>query len=129
MNRTQKEHEKWIEQGYEGIMLKSIESKYEFTRTKNLQKFKAFQDDEFLVTDISEGVGKRAGMMGRLHLVTCDGKEFCSSARGNDAYYRELFNNKEKYIGKLATIRYQNLTPDGIPRFPVMVDIDRPDIK
>jgi len=31
--------------------------------------------------------------------------------------------NKEKYIGKLANIRYFELTDDGIPRFPVMIGI------
>ena len=29
--------------------------------------------------------------------------------------------NKDKYIGKRATIRYFQLTPDGIPRFPYAV--------
>ena len=29
--------------------------------------------------------------------------------------------NKEKYIGKQATIKYFELTPDGIPRFPYAI--------
>jgi hypothetical protein len=35
----------------------------------------------------------------------------------------ELLENKKDYIGKMATVRYQNLTPDGIPRFPVMITV------
>ena len=122
-------HAAHTESGYEGSMIRNASSTYEFTRTKNLQKYKAFEDDEFIITDITEGVGKRAGMMGRIHAQTKDGIEFGSGARGSESFYKELFANKEKYIGKLATIRYQNLTPDGIPRFPVMVMVDRPDIE
>jgi ATP-dependent DNA ligase len=121
-------HASYIEDGYEGIMLKNPSEPYIFTRTKHLQKYKAFDDDEFLVLDITPGNGRRAGMMGRLICQTKDGKEFGASGRGNDELFTELLVNKDKYIGKLATIRYQNLTPDGIPRFPVMVDIGREDL-
>jgi DNA ligase-1 len=27
--------------------------------------------------------------------------------------------NKDTFLGKMLTVQYQNLTPDGIPRFPV----------
>ncbi len=33
--------------------------------------------------------------------------------------------NKTQLIGKQATIKYFNLTPDGIPRFPYVINIDR----
>ena len=36
-------------------------------------------------------------------------------------YLKEVLDNKEDYIGKQATIRYFQLTPDGIPRFPFAV--------
>ena len=31
---------------------------------------------------------------------------------------KEILENKDDYIGKYATIKYFQLTPDGIPRFP-----------
>ena len=42
--------------------------------------------------------------------------------------YKELLKDKKNYIGKLATIRFQNLSEDGIPRFPICVQVGRSDI-
>jgi hypothetical protein len=37
-----------------------------------------------------------------------------------------MWNNKNELIGKSATVKYFNLTPDqGIPRFPYVIKIDR----
>jgi hypothetical protein len=40
-------------------------------------------------------------------------------------YLEELWNSKDKLIGKQATVKYFNLTPDGKPRFPKVIKIDR----
>lgn len=112
----------FIEQGYEGIMLRDPDSPYEFKRSKYLIKYKEFQDGEHTILDIIEGVGNRSGMFGKMILDSENGS-FEANSRGDEMYYKELLYNKEKYIGKLATIRYQNLTPDGIPRFPVCICI------
>ena len=37
----------------------------------------------------------------------------------------EMLKNKKKLIGKEATVKYFNLTPDGIPRFPYVINVDR----
>jgi DNA ligase 1 len=113
---------KSLQEGYEGQMIR-IDNVYENKRSKFLLKRKEFIDEEFEIIDIEEGVGNRSGMMGRIVLKTKDGKTFESNARGNQEYYIELLKNKNEYIGKQATIRYQNLTPDNIPRFPVCVAI------
>lgn len=118
---------KYLEEGYEGQMVRLVTSKYENNRTKSLLKRKEFIDEEFIITDISEGTGNRSGMMGRLHLVDKDGIHFESGCRGNHDYYRELLVNKYKYIGKSATVRYQNKTVDGSYRFPVVINIARED--
>ena len=36
-----------------------------------------------------------------------------------------LPKDKNNLIGKTATVKYFNLTPDGIPRFPYVINIDR----
>lgn len=120
-------YSEYLQQGYEGQMVRLANSTYENCRSKNLLKRKEFIDEEFLITGVEEGLGNRSGMMGRVNLVTAEGKKFDSSARGTMEYYKELLHNKEAYIGKKATVRYQNLTPDGIPRFPVIIQIDRID--
>ena len=112
----------YLKDGQEGQMIR-INDVYENKRSKFLLKRKEFVDDEFRIVDISEGKGNRSGMFGRAHLITSSGVEFEANARGNECFYQELLKNKSKYIGKMATVRYQNLTPDGKPRFGVVIVI------
>ena len=115
----------YIEHGFEGLMVNLYDGEYQQKRSKNLLKYKEFIDDEFLITNISEGVGNRAGGFGYATLMMPSGKSFDSSARGNIAEWKGILANMDDYIGKKATVRYQNLTPDGIPRFPVIIDWNR----
>ena len=112
----------YLKDGQEGQMIR-INDVYENKRSKFLLKRKEFIDDEFRIVNISEGNGNRSGMFGRAHLITSNGVKFEANARGKESFYEELLKNKSKYIGKMATVRYQNLTPDGKPRFGVIVSI------
>ena len=112
----------YLKDGQEGQMIR-INDVYENKRSKFLLKRKEFVDDEFRIVNISEGNGNRSGMFGRAHLITSNGVKFEANARGNESFYEELLKNKSKYIGKMATVRYQNLTPDGKPRFGVIITI------
>jgi ATP-dependent DNA ligase len=119
-----KTYEVYMSQGYEGIMLRDPDSPYECKRSYSLQKYKEFRDEEFEIVDILEGDGNRSGMFGRFVLVTEGGERFEANSRGNEDYYRELWSNKEKYIGKMVTVRFQNKTPDkNVPRFPVAIGV------
>lgn len=124
-----KYYQEFMEDGYEGIMLRDPDSLYECKRSYGLQKYKEFLDSEHIIVDIIEGAGNRSGMFGRAILKNERGVTFEANARGNEEYYKELLNNKDKYIGKMATIRYQNETPDdgkgggGVPRFGVLIAI------
>lgn len=109
-------HEKFVNEGYEGIIIRRNKP-YEYFRSKNLLKLKFWQDAEFKILDILEGTGNRSGMMGKIVLEIKPGFNFDCNAKGNYDYYKELWTNKVNYIGKYATIEYQNFTPDGIPRF------------
>ena len=85
-------------------------------------------DEEFEIVDIIEGSGNRSGMAGSLRIKSKKGIIFNSGIRGGEEYYKQLLQDKQKLIGKLATIRYQEKTEEDIPRFPVAVQIDRSDI-
>lgn len=115
----------YLSQGLEGVMINLPDAKYENKRSAGLVKYKKFQDCEAEILDIIPGQGNRSGMFGYAKLKLDNDKEFDANARGNEELYREILKNKKDYIGKKATIRYQNLTPDGIPRFPVIVDFNR----
>lgn len=112
-------YERFLEEGYEGMMVRNNVA-YQQKRTDNLLKRKEFQDEEFEILDIIEGDGNRSGMMGRIVLKIDENKTFKSSALGNEAYFRELLVNKDKYIGLMATVKFQNYTPEGKPRFPTV---------
>jgi len=118
-----KKHDEYIAQGYEGVMIRVPNSEYENKRSKNLLKLKYFLDEEFEIIDVVEGLGSRSGMAGKLMLKMDNGNTFGAGIRGGEEYYKELLKDKDKLIGKLATIRYQNLSEDGIPRFPIAVSI------
>jgi len=49
-----------------------------------------------------------------------NGTEFGSGVRGNQAKLKELWETDTKPTW--ATLRYFEMTPDGIPRFPVVID-------
>ena len=109
-------YSEYMEDGYEGQMVR-IDSPYESKRSKSLLKRKEFQDAEYKVIDIEEGNGNRSGTA--KHLVCyCDKTDqtFNSNVKGNFDYLAEILDNREYYIGKLATIKFFELTPDGVPR-------------
>jgi len=114
----------YVEAGYEGQMLR-LDSKYENKRSKSLLKHKSFVDEEYIIKDICEGEGNRTGTAGYMVFETADGKPFKSNVKGTWEETAEMLKSKKKLIGKQATIKYFNLTPDGIPRFPFVINIDR----
>jgi DNA ligase-1 len=117
-------YEKYVEEGYEGQMLR-LDGKYENKRSKNLLKHKSFVDEEYTILDICEGEGNRTGTAGYMVFETAEGKPFKSNVKGTWDETAEMLKNKKELIGKQATIKYFNLTPDGIPRFPFVINIDR----
>ena len=54
---------------------------------------------------------------------TPDGQTFRVRPRGTQEARRELFENGGDYVGQQLTVRYQELTDDGVPRFPVGIAI------
>jgi DNA ligase-1 len=117
-------YEKYVEEGYEGQMLR-LDGKYENKRSKNLLKHKSFVDEEYTILDICEGEGNRTGTAGYMVFQTAEGKPFKSNVKGTWDETAEMLKSKNELIGKQATIKYFNLTPDGIPRFPFVINIDR----
>jgi ATP-dependent DNA ligase len=113
-----------VEAGYEGQILR-VDAPYENKRSKSLLKHKSFIDEEFQILDIVEGEGNRSGTAGYMVFNTGEGKRFKSNVKGTWDETAEMLKNKNQLIGKQATIKYFNLTPDGIPRFPYVINIDR----
>lgn len=140
--------EKFIKMGYEGLMIRSLNSPYKFGRsTLNegyLLKVKKFFDDEAVLTGMIEkmhntnakekdeiGNSKRSSHKSGMLPADTVGT-FLASWRGKDIrlgfgqgitdfHKQEFWNNKDMYIGKTLTFKYQELSPDEMPRFPKFV--------
>jgi DNA ligase-1 len=115
----------YLEEGFEGQMIRKSDSVYENNRSKSLLKRKEFQDEEFELIDIEEGIGNRQGMAGALVFAMPNGTRFNSGMRGDLEFRRKLLADKDSYIGVKFTVRYQNLTPgdNPVPRFPIAIQI------
>ena len=103
---------------YEGAILRNRDSIYEFRRSKHLQKFKTFSDDEFEIIDFKEGTGHDLGTV-IWKCKTKSGKEFDVRPIGTVQERSELFKNGDILVGKMLTVTYQELSEFGVPRFPV----------
>ena len=106
--------------GYEGQMIR-LDTPYEWdTRSKGLLKRKEFITEEFQLLRIEEGEGNWSGMAKRIVFLLPDGRECGAGMRGDQEFAKELLHRRP--VPSQVTIRYFNLTPDGVPRFPVATD-------
>lgn len=110
----------YLAAGYEGQMIRKNVA-YANKRTDALLKRKEYLDSEYTIIDVVEGIGNRAGTAGAVTLSNGDKPAFNAGIRGNRDHVIQLLKNKRKVIGQLGTVRYQNLSPDGVPRFPVLL--------
>ena len=104
-------------------MLRNKEGKYRCNyRSHDLQKYKEFVEEEYPIVGFTQGDGRDKGTVIWI-CRTKEEKEFNVRPRGTIAARTFLFNNGHKYIGKMLTVIYQELTEEGKPRFPVGKDV------
>ncbi|CAM9531703.1 unnamed protein product [Pylaiella littoralis] len=115
-------HERFKKMGYEGSMIRGANSIYEPGKRSNyLLKHKDFQDQEYEIIGFNEGSGRDKGAV-IWECKTGDTK-FSVKPEGTRESRIDQFKRGESFIGKLLTVRYQNLTAYGVPRFPVGVSV------
>lgn len=117
-------HAEFMRDGYEGTMVRSGGAEpYRFQyRSATLLKVKDFLDDEFKIVGANEGVGKAEGQA----TFTCqiqNGAVFDVRCKGTDTQRREQWSNRQNYLGKMLTVKYQCLSDAGIPVFPVGITV------
>ncbi|KAF8747479.1 DNA ligase, partial [Rhizoctonia solani] len=104
--------------GGEGVMLRQPGSEYEGKRSSSLLKVKTFYDGEAEVVGYEPGKGKHKGVTGALKCVMASGKKFSVGSGLTDKQRRV-----PPKVGTIVTYRFQELTRDGVPRFPTFVSI------
>jgi DNA ligase 1 len=104
--------------GYEGQIIRH-NTVYEQKRSHGLLKRKECVDQEFELKDILEGQGQWSGYAKIAVCSLADGREFRAGISGTQYFCALLLEDKDKY--KSVTVKYQALTPDGVPRFPIAI--------
>ena len=116
-------HSKFVEEGFEGLILRNVRGLYKVGhRSADLQKYKEFLDDEFTIVGFKEGDGIEKGCV-LWRCATKTGLEFDCRPRGTREERAALFRAGAAHVGKKLTVRFQEWTDDGIPRFPVGIAI------
>ena len=113
-----------LKQGYEGSIVRRGELTY-MQGKRSLIKIKPMKDAEFVIKGYTCGTGKDKGAV-VWQCETKDGKSFNVRPKGSLKERKKLFKHGRSYIGKLLTVQYQELTVNGIPRFPVGFPIGFP---
>lgn len=138
-----REYDKFVEAGYEGVMIRKPKSLYKFGRatkkSQELLKLKPFEDDEFEVVGFTElmrntneaeknalGNTERshckaglvpAGILGALVLKYKD-TTFEVGTGFTLGQREDIWKNRLTLLGALAKVRYQKTGMKDLPRFP-----------
>lgn len=116
-----------VEQGFEGIMIKDIDAKYECKRSHSWLKQKPFIEVSLEVVNVEEGTGRN---LGRLGALVCSGSDLGKTITVNvgsgfsDDDRNIFWNNRDNLFGQIIEIRADSITmnQDGtyslrFPRF------------
>lgn len=129
-SERKKYHDIYVAQGYEGIMMKTLNAVYQFKRTRAMIKYKEFEDVDLVCVGFEEGeAGKEyEGSLGAIIVENPnegpDGKQRITRVKVGSGYSQaerdDIWANRSKYRNMVATIEHQPpMTEDGSLRFPV----------
>jgi DNA ligase-1 len=114
----------FVSQGFEGAIVRCPDAPYEVGhRSNSLLKVKSFLDGEYKVIGFDEGVGKNKGCVTWTCEVTLKPAgllgQFNVTPKGTYQQKKEWYSTASSYIGKWLTVKYFELSEDGVPRFPI----------
>jgi len=114
----------YIEQGYEGLILRHPDYYYARSRSTGMMKFKPKKWDEYPIVGYKEEVSIKGIPKRRLGSLQCstDGEDFGVSGM-TDLQKEFLWKNRHLLIGKTCKVGYQALTQRGVPRASTYVEI------
>lgn len=118
-------HDKFVQRGFEGAIIRHPEGVYEYFRSKYLLKYKEFKDAEFKIVGYEQGKGLHEGCI----VFKCEGKHkgkkftFNVTPKFGLERRREMYAEADNFVGEQLTVRYQELSKDGVPIFPIGIEI------
>lgn len=118
--------QEFLKLGYEGTMVRWGNEGYKVNaRSSNLLKFKEFHDVDAEIIDIVPADQRPEWGVPVLKYTNVDGTEvtFRSGVRMSHDDRIDMLTNKDDYIGRIANIRYFEMTDEGSFRFPIMIGV------
>lgn len=123
-------HDEVAQKGYEGVILRARDLTYTDKRSLKMRKYKNFIDREYPIVDVEKDKGvddeyfvwvledpsvldKNTGLY----------KRFKAKPKGSREDREYWYQNYLEYIGKYMTVKFQEYSEDGIPRFPIAIGI------
>lgn len=97
-------------EGKEGCML-ARDVPYYCKRHNGLLKVKTFYTMDLKVVDMQTGTGKNENTLGNLIVQYKDNLVGVGSGFSDDQRH-EIWNNKEKYLGRIVEVKYKDITKD-----------------
>ena len=117
--RIERLHNKYVADGYEGLVLRDPNKKYKCnSRDNRMVKVKVYQDAEFKILGYTEGALRDEDMT-----FTCEtklGKSFKVKPIGDRELKAQYVQDMKSLIGKMATVKFFAYSDDGIPLQPVL---------
>ena len=114
----QKLHDKYVGEGFEGIVIRDPSKVYNFGgKTNAMIKVKMYKDAEFEIVGYSEGLRPEDMVF---VCKTKEGKEFEAKPMGPRELKWEYLDRMDEIIGKMATVKYFYLSDEGCPLQPVL---------
>jgi len=108
-------HDKFVEEGYEGLILRQREKPYYFSfRDDALLKVKEFMEEEFTIVDYE--MDYDIGVASFKFICEMeDGRTFGVRPIGSHTLWEEYMFNIDKIKGEKATVKFLNYSVNGIP--------------
>ncbi|RUP47000.1 hypothetical protein BC936DRAFT_146254 [Jimgerdemannia flammicorona] len=104
--------------GGEGVMIRKPESLYVGGRSTTLLKVKTFLDGEALIIGYEPGKGKYQNSTGALKVQMASGKLFKVASGMSDKERKH-----PPKLGAIVVYKCQELSKDGVPRFPIYLGV------
>lgn len=111
-------HNQYVSEGWEGCVIRDPSKEYKFGgRGNEMIKIKIYQDAEFEITGISEGLREEDMCF---TCITSEGISFKAKPLGSREIKEQYRENLSSIIGKMATVKFFYYSDDGTPLQPVL---------
>lgn len=117
---------------WEGLVIKFTDSKYEWKRSKNWLKVKAFDEMDLIIKNVEEGTNSNKGRLGALICEIEHPKLGHIEAKVGSGYSEEerirFWDMKKELIGRVISVQYFEQTENTSThikslRFPVFLEL------